>query len=205
MCREDHVKERSGVHRSRTLALVTTNDELIDDLVARAARGDEEAWSRLWDELEPWLASVIAQPRFLRRLGQREADRRNIVIDVIARMRENQFERLRLYLDARQKTPSLNLKTWLRVVAKRAGIDYARGDRSGHDARTIDERMQTVRRVLQRAAAVLHEPRLSAFELWVQGAAFERIARELELADVDAARTHVRAALMTLTRGDGND
>jgi DNA-directed RNA polymerase specialized sigma24 family protein len=153
-----------------------------------AASGDDHAWSALWEELEPWLRRVIVQPRFVRRLDRREG--RNIVIDVIARMRANQYERLKLYLDARRDTPTLSFKAWLRVVAKRASIDYARERIGGAPA--------TVRPLLELAATRLHEPHLSAVELWVQGIPLAAIADELGLADAASTGPLVQSAIAQL-------
>src|SRR5688572_33015223 len=102
------------------------DDEEIERLV-RSAAHDTAAWQALWAAIEAPLSRIIAQPRFLGRLGQREDDRRNIVVDVMARLRSNDFDRLRLYLGARKDNPQLKFMTWLRVVAKRVGIDYMRG------------------------------------------------------------------------------
>ncbi len=154
----------------------------------RAAAGDAKAWDALWDELEPWLESVVAHPRFLRRVGQRETDRRNILIEVIARMRANNFERLKLFLAARRTTTQLDLRDYLRVTAKRACIDNAR--------RVRDETQPAiVCRLLECAAKQLHEPALSALELWVQGVSLEAIAEELALPSLDAARALVQTAM----------
>ena len=103
------------------------DDETIEQLVVGAAAEDESAWQQLWAAIEPPLTRIIAQPRFLGRLGQREDDRRSIIVDVMARLRSNGFDRLRLYLGARATNPQLRFMTWLRVVAKRVGIDYMRG------------------------------------------------------------------------------
>lgn len=146
-----------------------------DELVQRAAAGDAKAWDALWDELEPWLSGVVAH-------------RRNIVIEVIARMRANNFERLKLFLAARTTSPELDLREFLRVTAKRASIDTAR---------RVHERTQPaiVLRILECAAKQLHEPALSALELWVQGLSLEAIAGELALFSVDEARALVDTAM----------
>src|SRR5436190_6099317 len=102
------------------------DEEKVETLVVAAAGRDELAWQRLWAAIEPPLSRIIAQPRFLGRLGQREDDRRNIVVAVMARLRADQFSRLQLYLDARRTNPRLRFLSWLRVVAKRVGIDYLR-------------------------------------------------------------------------------
>lgn len=170
-------------------------EEQLHRLVVRAADGDDAAWGAMWEHLEPWLSAFVAQPRFLRRLGQREQDRRNIVIDVIARMRANRFERLRLYLEVRCETPGIDLRTWLSVVARRAGIEYARGDRSpdGQVSGGISA-------LFAHAASALCEPYLSALELWVQGLPLDAIAAELGLESEGSTHAIVVQAIAQLTR-----
>src|SRR5688572_658975 len=102
------------------------DEEELETLVVAAAAQNESAWQRLWAVIEPPLSRIIAQPRFLGRLGQREDDRRNIVVAVMGRLRADHFGRLQLYLDARRTNPRLRFLSWLRVVAKRVGIDYLR-------------------------------------------------------------------------------
>ncbi|MBA3455854.1 MAG: hypothetical protein H0T42_22345, partial [Deltaproteobacteria bacterium] len=101
-------------------------DEVVETLVVAVAAGDEDAWQRLWVVIEPQLLRIVAQPRFLGRLGQREDDRRNIVVAVMSRLRADGLARLALYLESRIANPRLRFISWLRVVAKRVGIDYLR-------------------------------------------------------------------------------
>ena len=98
----------------------------IDDLVLAAAAEDERAWHRLWASIEPPLSRLLAQPKFLGDQEPRDDDRHHIVVAVHARLRADSFQRLHLYLDAKRANPRLRFSSWLRVVAKRAGIDYLR-------------------------------------------------------------------------------
>jgi DNA-directed RNA polymerase specialized sigma24 family protein len=95
-------------------------------MVEAAVAGDEAAWQSLWEYVEPRLLRVVAQPHFLGRISRREDDQRDIVVDVMARLRAGNFYRLKHYLAARRDNPALSFMTWLRVVAKRVGIDYMR-------------------------------------------------------------------------------
>jgi hypothetical protein len=52
----------------------------VETLVVAAAAGDEHAWQKLWVAIEPLLSRIVAQPRFLGRLGRNEDDRGNIVL-----------------------------------------------------------------------------------------------------------------------------
>jgi len=47
-------------------------------------------------------------------------------VEVLARLRADDFHRLSIYLETRRANPSLKFMTWIRVVTKRVGIDYLR-------------------------------------------------------------------------------
>lgn len=202
------------------------DEEEVELLVAAAAGRDEAAWQRLWAAIEPPLSRIIAQPRFLGRLGQREDDRRNIVVAVMARLRAEQFARLQMYLDARKQNPRLRFISWLRVVAKRVGIDYLRShpdyvrrhdedaSRPGAwvDAGTLPPASQifgerppvtnrgTARELLAFAAGAIPDDQRRALELWAQSESFEDIAKTLQLASATEAEKTVRAAIERLRR-----
>lgn len=202
------------------------DDDELEAMVTAAAGGDERAWQRLWATIEPLLSRIVAQPRFLGRLGQREDDRRNIVVAVMARLRADGFHRLRLYLEARAASPRLRFHSWLRVVAKRVGVDYLRAHpdylrRHDRDASTpgawieaeplpptsrgLGERPPvtsrgTARELVRYAAGALPPEQVRALELWTTGLDFAEIASALALADAGAAERVVRAAIERLRR-----
>ncbi|MBA3460395.1 MAG: sigma-70 family RNA polymerase sigma factor [Deltaproteobacteria bacterium] len=201
-------------------------DELIEHLVAEASTGAEAAWQGLWAAIEPPLSRIIAQPRFLGRLGQREDDRRNIVVAVMARLKTDHFARLRMYLDAKQQNPRLRFLGWLRVVAKRVGIDYLRSHPDyvrRHDANAsrpgawvdaeelpsasqiFGDRPQytnagTAQELLAYAAGVIPPEQRRALELWAQSESFDEIAKQLKLPNAAAAERVVRAVIERLRR-----
>jgi DNA-directed RNA polymerase specialized sigma24 family protein len=211
----------------RTVAVGADGDDELEALVVAAAAGDGAAWQRLWSAVEPRLERVVAQPRFLGRLGQREDDRRNIVVDVMARLRGNDFDRLRLYLAARRDNPQLRFMTWLRVVAKRVGIDYMRAhpdyvdrrrevgasspgvwmdpgtlppaSRIGGERPPVTNR-GTALELLRYAAGEIPEAQVRALELWVQSESYADIATALGLASAPEAERTVRAAIERLRR-----
>lgn len=186
----------------------TVVDEL-DELVVAASEEDERAWQQLWSQIEPPLSRILAAPHFLGPIAQREDDRRNIAVAVMARLRERRFHRLRLYLDAKRANPRLRFLSWLRVVAKRVGIDYLRayhepvadtlhtGDAGERPPVT---NRGTARELLRHAAGVVPPEQLRALELWTQSETFGDIARELGMVDAATAERSVRAALERLRR-----
>ena len=201
-------------------------EEELEALVAAAASHESDAWQKLWAAIEPPLLRLIAQPHFLGRVGQREDDRRNIVVAAMARLRANGFHRLHLYLDARRANPRLRFMSWLRVVVKRVGIDYMRAqpewvrrDDSQASApgkwvvpgtlppasQLVGERPPitnrgTARELLQFAAGTLEADQLSALELWTRGESFDAIARAIGWDGPHQAEKTVRAALERLRR-----
>lgn len=223
-----------GLLSSATLSLARRVDTMVDDgqleaLVVQAADGDTASWRALWEHVEPWLEKVVANPRFLGRIGQRDDDRSNILIEVMARLHAEGFHRLKLYVQMRRTSPQLKFKTWLRVVTKRVGIDYLRGHENYLDRRRSANRSSapgewiepgtlppssnlpaerppmtnrgTALELLRYASGVTPEPQLSALERWTEGATYDDIARELEIGGGAAgAERLVRAAIERLRR-----
>jgi len=223
-----------GLLSSPTLAIgeratIMVDDAQLEALIARAAQGDASAWRALWADVEPWLEKVVANPRFLGRVGQRDDDRSNIIVEVMARLHSDNFHRLKLYVDTRRTSPQLKFKTWLRVVTKRVGIDYLRGHQNYLDRRRDPNRGSapgewieagtlpsgsklpgerppmtnrgTALEMLRYAAGAVPEPQLSALELWTQSASYDDIARELQIdGGAAGAERLVRAALERLRR-----
>jgi DNA-directed RNA polymerase specialized sigma24 family protein len=200
-------------------------DALVEEVVAAAA-GDETAWARLWQAVEPRLYGTLRRPRFLGRLSDSEDDCRNIVVEVMGRLRANDFARLRTFTAARREQPGLPFMAWLLVVAKRAAIDYMRAheeyvDRR-HDAdasspgawRVLDTLIANSRahgarpaitdhaaahEILERAADLPPAQR-AALGDWLAGKSFAEMAGSHGLADERAAERAVRAALERLRR-----
>jgi DNA-directed RNA polymerase specialized sigma24 family protein len=205
---------------------VMVEREDLEVLVRAAVSRDEVAWQQLWAAIEPPLLRLVAQPRFLGRLGRREDDRHNIVVAVMARLRADGCRRLQLYLDAKRENPRLEFMSWLRVVAKRVGIDYMRAQpewvrRDDSQASAPGRWVETktlppasqlagerppvtdrgmARQLMQFAAGSLSAEQLRALELWSQGESFEGIADLLELGGPQVAEKTVRAAIERLRR-----
>jgi len=187
----------------------------LESLVAAAATADEAAWQALWAAIEQPLARIVAKPRFLGKLGRNEDDRRNIVVAVMARLRADRCHRLQLYLEAKAQNPRLGFLSWLRVVAKRVGIDYLRAHpdylrapRAWVEPGTLPpasqlygERPPVTNRGTARALLEFADgDERRALEMWAQGESFAAIARALDKRDAHDAERMVRAAIERLRR-----
>jgi DNA-directed RNA polymerase specialized sigma24 family protein len=205
---------------------VAVDDAEVETLVSAAAAGDEAAWQRLMTAIKAPLAKIVAQPRFLGKLGRREDDRDNIVVAVLERLRAENFRRLGIYLEARRANPNLKFMSWLRVVAKRVGIDYLRGhqdyirnydadaSKPGElvEARTLPPPSQlygirppitvlgTAHELLFKAAEILAPDQLAAVKLWIHSESYDDIAKAMSLPSARDAERIVRAALERMRR-----
>jgi DNA-directed RNA polymerase specialized sigma24 family protein len=200
----------------------------MQELIARAVAGDEAAWQALWREVEPALHAMLRRPRVLGRLARSEDDCRNIVVEVMARLRANGFARLARYEQARRDRPTLPFLGWLTVVARRVAVDYVRRHEAYVDRRHVrdatspgawreigalpsDSQLSggrppvtsrgTAHEVYAYARAELPDDQRAALGAWLEGATFDEIAGDevARGAPRDAAR-RVRAALGSLRR-----
>jgi DNA-directed RNA polymerase specialized sigma24 family protein len=207
--------------------LAAGEDEL-EGLVAAACQGDEAAWQELWRVLDPWLDSFVQRRGVLGPLSRRPDDRRGVVVLVMARLRQNGFQRLKMYRDERLKKPSLALLPWLSVVTKHVGVDYLRahpdfvasGSRSASERRgeVVDPRTLppasrgpatrphltgeiSARQMLEWASRNLPGDQYRALELRMgKDTSDIRIARDLGLSGPEEAQRLVRAAEARLRR-----
>jgi DNA-directed RNA polymerase specialized sigma24 family protein len=100
------------------------SDQDVDALVGATVAGDEEAWQALWLRAEPLLWAITGRWRVAGRLSRRADDRLDIVVRVMASLRDDDFRRLRLYLrDARRDR---SLEAWLATVARHTAISHVR-------------------------------------------------------------------------------
>jgi RNA polymerase sigma-70 factor (ECF subfamily) len=198
-------------------------------MVARVLAGDESAWPRLWQAVEPRLYGMLRRPNLIGRLSQSEDDCRNIVVDVMARLRADGYGRLARFAEARAKKPALPFMAWLVVVAQRVAIDYMRAHdeyrdrRHDKDAsrpgawfeldtlpaeedlgrtRTQITAQATAHEILRFARAELPEGQVVALEAWLEGGSMAEIAVTLALDPQDVVR-RVRAALERIRRRFG--
>jgi DNA-directed RNA polymerase specialized sigma24 family protein len=113
-------------------------DPEVDELWADTLAGRPEAWQKLWQAVEPRLYATLRRPNLLGRLSQSEDDCRNIVLEVMGRLRADDFARLAQFAEARRQNPRLPFMSWLIVVAKRVAIDYLRAHETYIDRRHVD-------------------------------------------------------------------
>jgi DNA-directed RNA polymerase specialized sigma24 family protein len=200
----------------------------VEELVAKAATGDEEAWSALWLYAEPMLLRLARSPRVSGKMSESEDDCRNVVVEVMARLRDAEFRRLKLYLERRAHKPDLTFEPWLRVVARRVTIDYMRGLGEYIDRRrsrnpgsaagmwvhqtslTSTSRLHGVRPAITNQDAAmkmvhfayneLPADQIDALGRWIVGDRFAKIAEGMQLDGADDAKKLVRAALQRLRR-----
>jgi DNA-directed RNA polymerase specialized sigma24 family protein len=195
----------------------------IQELVDNTLAGDERAWQRLWQHVEPTLYATLRRPRVLGKLSQSEDDCRNIVVEVMARLHDNGFARLGRYAQARRNNP-IPFMGWLVVVAKRVAIDYMRmheayvdrrHDKNAsspgawRDIRTLPSESQlpairppatargAAREMYAYADAALPDAQRRALDAWLEGGTFEEIAAG---GDPREAEKLVRRALVRLRR-----
>lgn len=206
--------------RARPVVAVADIQGLVSDTLA----GSEAAWQRLWQHVEPTLYATLRRPQVLGRLSQSEDDCRNIVVEVMARLRADRFARLAQYAEARRQNPAIPFMGWLVVVAKRVAIDYMRGHegyvdrRHEKDAssagkwreiRTLPSDSQlpgarpaatgrgTAHELYAFAGSELPADQRAALAAWLEGSTFEEIAAG---GDPKEAEKLVRAALVRLRR-----
>jgi DNA-directed RNA polymerase specialized sigma24 family protein len=209
---------------------VTTlrNDAEIERLVALAASGDEAAWQGLWKLVEPRLSALIRRRTFVAGMAGRDDETRDVMVAVMARLREDDFRRLRGYLASRREKRGLAFMPWLILVAKRVAIDCQRAHPDYVDRRRsaapdeargawisplpmpsetqlpagrppMTNRLMA-KQILRYADGALEAPQRRALEMWAGEGSLDDIARELALGGPDEAERLVRSAVERLRR-----
>ena len=196
----------------------------MEELVRRVIVGDARAWHELWDAVQPTLWAMTGKWQITGPLSQRDEDRKNIVVEVMERLRADGFRRLRSYLASLEpeRTGRVgSFKTWLCTVTARTSIDYVRAHPEYRDVRSrtsdadrwvrivpltaepqhvgVDPtKVATASVLLERARGELKPEQLSALYLWLQGDDHVEIAARLGLGSPKEADRLVRAALKRL-------
>ena len=111
----------------------------MEELVRRVVAGDPRAWHELWDAVQPTLWAITGKWQITGPLSQRDEDRRNIVVEVMERLRADGFRRLKSYLASLEPEGNPragSFKTWLCTVTARTAIDYVRAHPEYRDVRS---------------------------------------------------------------------
>jgi DNA-directed RNA polymerase specialized sigma24 family protein len=197
----------------------------IEALVSSVAAGDEDAWRQLWHRLEARLWRLVRKRTFPGRQPRHDDDCRDVVVAIMARLRQHRFARIRRYLASRSANPHLSFIRWVIVVAKRVAIDCVRGhpdyvdrrraaagpsgvwirsvplphgDLAGDAVSVITA--VTARQIMSYAAGALSDPQRRALELWTEQLTHDEIARALALERPAEAARLVHSALARLRR-----
>ena len=107
----------------------------LEPLVRKVVGGDARAWQELWVAIEPTVWAITGRWQLTGKLAGRDDDRRDIVVRVMERLREDRFRRLRSYLASADARAAGSLKTWLATVTARAAIDHVRAHPEYTDVR----------------------------------------------------------------------
>jgi hypothetical protein len=181
---------------------------------------EPKAWQELWAAIQPTVWAITGKWQIVGPLARRDDERRNIVVDVMQRLRDQDFRRLRLFV----ATPEgATFKSWLATLTARAAIDYVRAHPEFTDRRGADPRGRWVQYVpADRVADTLFDPKadpakeasvcevlgwaksclsfdqLRAVSMWLEGEDHAAIAASLSLGSGHDADKLVRSGLKRL-------
>ena len=194
------------------LVWATVKEEDLEPLVEKAMAGDEQARTELWLVLDPAVEKVARRRRVTSQLCESPDARRDIVLRVMDKLRENDCALLGYFLERLQRRDG-SFRGWISTVARNEAIDYVRahpeyldGPGSSRWARHVDlspdlkdDRPDALRAVTLHEVFAFIEQHLrpaqrEAILLWAAGAKDEEISAELGLTGPAAALRLVRSA-----------
>jgi DNA-directed RNA polymerase specialized sigma24 family protein len=208
----------------------TFDQEAAREWVVRAVAGEPGAYEQLVALLWPQLISMVGSSRMMVRGSDGSDHTRDVVTRIVDKFQRNHCHTLTLFDPWKQRHPDKSFEDWLHIVAANEVRDFVRG-RKGTRARTASESpsikqlmneyasamdvddlgarppvtaAQTARQMLEFAEQRLPTDQLSALRLWLSGASFEELHREMGLEDPTHARNLVRAAVSVLRRQFGD-
>ncbi len=100
-------------------------DEELLPLVGRTIAGDGRAWHSLWLALDPRIERIAGRWRVTSRLSARHDERRNIVVAVMGRLKENDFARLKGLHEVLLRGEGDGWR-WIVAMTRRTALNYAR-------------------------------------------------------------------------------
>jgi DNA-directed RNA polymerase specialized sigma24 family protein len=207
-----------------TLMAIAGLEHLVDAILA----GDDGARQRLWRALEPRLDAMLRRRTFFGPLAASQDHRRNVIVEVMARLAEGDHARLRRFAAARRENPDLPLLGWLAVVVRRVAIDYMRAQPEYVDRRKEAEASApggwrevgtlpsergipaaegpsatgkaAAHRLLELATELLSREQQVALAGWLAGQSFREIAQAHAFATARDAERAVRSSLERIRR-----
>lgn len=188
------------------------------ELAARVLASDTHAWHELWQQMEPRIWAVTGRWQVTGPLCRSADDRREIVLKVMARLREAGFRRLGAFMSSAGGQSEAAFVAWLHTLATRVAVDHARAhpERLGRGEASRWVRLVSIDDVpppiatadlagqamvlslLERARSELSIQQLTALSLWLEGESNTAIARRLGVREPEEAHRIVRAALKRL-------
>lgn len=206
-----------------SISLMLHEDHL-EPLVRGTLEGDPRAWRRFWLAVDPTIERMAGRFRVGSVLSQRRDERRDIVVRVMERLRQDGFSRLRTFHGVLLRRDG-SFRAWLSVMTKRTAVDHIRGHAEYLGAGATDaerrwiellplpegfektmasppraEQVAEATRIQAYAEANLPAAQHKALNLWLQGHNDEEIARALGLEKAKSADLLVRTTLMHLRR-----
>jgi len=191
--------------------------------VPRVVSGDRRAWHELVAGLEPHLMQLLRGGRTLGPMRHNVDDCRAVMIDVLERLRRDDYRGLRLFQPWAAANPGKDFGDWIRIITVNLARDHVSSrlgvaehankrmlttlasllprdddDRLGFRPAVTSE--QLARELLEYATRALDPGQLHALRRWIEGASFAELADELDLPTPRDADKLVRAALARLRR-----
>jgi hypothetical protein len=197
--------------------------------VPRVIAGDGAAWQELVAELEPYLIELLRRGRTLGPMRRNLDDCRAVMINVLERLKKDDYRGLRLFQPWAEANFGKHFGDWIRIVTVNLARDHVTS-RLGAAESPINKRMlntlasllpgdddrrlafrplmtdaQLARELVEYASGALDAEQFRALRRWMDGASFDELAAELELATPSDASKLVRAALARLRRHFAED
>jgi DNA-directed RNA polymerase specialized sigma24 family protein len=190
--------------------------------VPRVVGGDRLAWHALVAGLEPHVMQLLRRGRTLGPMRHNVDDCRAVMIDVLERLRRDDYRSLRLFQPWAEANPGKDFGDWIRIITVNLARDHV-SSRLGEAEpnkrmlntlasllpRDDDDRLafrpamtseQLARELLEYAERTLDPAQLHALRRWIEGASIAELAAELGLPTPRDADKLVRAALARLRR-----
>lgn len=209
--------------------MVTLDLNRCDELIARAARGEEASFKDLIAHVHPFLQRSVERNRAMGSLAKSEDHVQNVMLVLIDKLSASGGRAALTFPAWREENEGKSLEDWLRIVTSFTVRDYVRTV-LGRSAQARDPELpsikrllnefttspasddvfgstrpqltmaQTARQLLDFASNELPQEQSRALSMWLDDVDFGDIEDALGLEGDDAARKLVRAAVATIRR-----